>query len=317
MDAAARSGLRLARTCPLPFTAGRTLPATPAANSPHSPSAEISKSTTLTRPCPRRYEVFSRAVHWDALTTTVQYSSSHFAARNGSLIHGHATAHFDVSAELTGAAFRENDSFTLHFDLRNANLSEFAQLAGVTQPFAALWIVRRLSRARKPIPTATDTFGSTMGMAYGVGIPSVTSDLRLAEGELHFNNIEASVYGAPISGSAGVSTSYLTLLSRGPHNVNAQNVITQSGKLSKNEFRLNLSGHNLDLARFPRCKAIVSRPMASPISRCEPAAPSTSLGRSACSPERPCARPGAGRRFLCRCRQPWTPTRSQRPLRFR
>ncbi|MGB0118210.1 MAG: translocation/assembly module TamB domain-containing protein [Terriglobales bacterium] len=201
---------------------------------------------------PATLRTSSRKVHWDAVTTTVQYSSSHFAARNGSLIHGHTTAHFDVSAELTGAALRENDSFALHFDLRNGNLTEFAQLAGAAQPFAGTLDISATISGTEANPHGDGHIRLHNGLAYGVGIPSLTSDLRLAEGELRFNNIEASVYGAPISGSAGVSTSYLTTLSRGPHNVNAQNVITQSGKLSKNEFRLNLSGHNLDLARFPR-----------------------------------------------------------------
>jgi translocation and assembly module TamB len=65
----------------------------------------------------------------------------------------------------------------------------------------------------------------------------LTSDLRLAGGELQFNNIDASAYGAPLSGSAAVSTSSMT---------------ESNTDWAKNEFRLNLSGRNLDLARFPR-----------------------------------------------------------------
>ncbi len=45
------------------------------------------------------------------------------------------------------------------------------------------------------------------GTAYGVAVPLLQSDLRLADGELQFNNIKASVYGAPLSGNAAVSTS--------------------------------------------------------------------------------------------------------------
>ena len=66
-------------------------------------------------------------VHWDALSTAVQYSSSQFAAHNGSLIHGHTTAHFDVNAALAGGEFQENVPFTLHFDIRNADVAEFAR----------------------------------------------------------------------------------------------------------------------------------------------------------------------------------------------
>jgi translocation and assembly module TamB len=199
----------------------------------------------------------SRMVHWDAVTASVQLSSSHFAARNGSLIHGHTNAHFDVSAELTSGAFHDNDSFALHFDLHNGDLAEFAQLAGAAQPFAGTLDMSATISGTEADPHGDGHIQLHNGLAHGVGVPSLTTDLRLAEGELLFNNIEASVYGAPISGSAAVSTAYLRKLSNGMQDVTTQNFEThgvnaQNGELSKNEFRLNLSGHNLDLARFPR-----------------------------------------------------------------
>ncbi len=197
---------------------------------------------------PATQRISARAVHWDALTTTLQYSSSHFAARNGSLIHGHATAHFDVSTELTGAAFRENDSFTLHLDLRNANLSEFAQLAGVTRPVAGTLNMAVTVSGTEANPHGDGHIDLHNGMAYGVDVPLMTSDLRFANGELYFNNIAASVYGAPISGNAAVSTSSFTLSSLGEQGSNPN-------LLSQNEFRLNLTGRNLDLARFPRLQS--------------------------------------------------------------
>ncbi|MGB0050003.1 MAG: translocation/assembly module TamB domain-containing protein, partial [Terriglobales bacterium] len=179
----------------------------------------------------------SRMVHWDAVTASVQYSSSHFAARNGSLIHGHTTAHFDVSAELTGAAFRENDPFTLHIDLRNGNLAEFAQLAAVSEPVTGTVDVSASISGTLIHPHGDGRLELHHGMAYGVSVPFLMSDLRLAAGELRFNNIEAAVYGSVVSGSAGMRVPNLrTTVSEGP----------------TNEFRLNLSGQNLDLARFPR-----------------------------------------------------------------
>jgi len=45
---------------------------------------------------PATERVAARAVHWDALSTAIQYSSNHFTAHNGSLIHGHTTARFDA-----------------------------------------------------------------------------------------------------------------------------------------------------------------------------------------------------------------------------
>jgi translocation and assembly module TamB len=186
---------------------------------------------------PATERIPSRILHWDALTTAVQYSNNHFAAHNGSSIHGHTTVHFETSAELTGGELLQGAPFTLRFDLRNASVAEFAQLAGITQPLAGT-----LNLSATLAGTRYDAHGDGYlelrnALAYGVSVPLVRSDLRLAGGELQFNNIDASVYGASLSGSAAVSTSILN---------------SSINDLSKNEFRLNLAGRNLDLARFPR-----------------------------------------------------------------
>jgi translocation and assembly module TamB len=186
---------------------------------------------------PATKRVSARVLHWDALSAAVQYSSNHFAAHNGSLIHGHTTAHFDASAALTGGVLPESAPFTLHFDLRNANLAEVAQLAGVAQPLAGNLDMSVTVSGTRASPHGDGHLELHNGTVYGVGVPLLTSDLRLAGGELQFNNIDASAYGAPLSGSAAVSTSSMT---------------ESNTDWAKNEFRLNLSGRNLDLARFPR-----------------------------------------------------------------
>jgi translocation and assembly module TamB len=186
---------------------------------------------------PATARVSSRAVHWDALSTGVQYSSSHFAARNGSLIHGHTTAHFDVSADLEGDVAPENAPFSLHFDLRNASVAEVVQLAGVPQRFAGTLDMSATVSGTPNDPRGDGHLEIRKGEAYGVGVPLLKSDLRLSGGELQFNNIDASAYGAPLTGSAAINTS---------------NLVRSNNELSKREFRLNLSGSNLNLARFPR-----------------------------------------------------------------
>jgi translocation and assembly module TamB len=179
----------------------------------------------------------SRVIHWDALSTAVLYSSNHFVARNGVLIHGHTTAHFDAGAALTGGVLPPSAPVTLHFDLRNANLAEVAQLAGIPARLAGTLDMSVTVSGSRASPHGDGNLEVHNGMAYGVGVPWLKSDLRLDGGELQFNNIEASVYGAPLSGNAAVSTAGLTETNK---------------EWAKNEFRLNLSGRNLDLARFPR-----------------------------------------------------------------
>jgi len=202
--------------------------------------------TTL--PATRHFS--SEVIHWDALATAVQLSSNHFAAHNGSIIHGHTTAHFDATAELTKGELLEDSPLTLHVDFRNANLAEFAQLAGVAQPLAG-----NLDMAVNVSGTRADPHGDGHlalhnGLAYGVGVPLLQTDLRLASGELQFNNIETSVYDAPISGSAAISIASFTAASARP-----ATAVGVSSALSKNEFRLNLAGRNLNLARLPRIQS--------------------------------------------------------------
>ena len=181
---------------------------------------------------PATGRVPSRAVHWDALSTGVQYSSNHFAARNASLLHGHTTAHFDASGTLTGGTLQENDPFTLHLDLRNADVAELVQFAGVTQPLTGTLNLSASVSGTRANPHGDGHLEVREGTAYGVWVPLLKSDLRIAGGELQFNNIDASAYGAPLSGSFAVSTA--------------------SAGTTKPAFRLNLSGRNLALARFPR-----------------------------------------------------------------
>jgi translocation and assembly module TamB len=186
--------------------------------------------------------VSSRMVHWDALSTSLQYSSNHFAARSGALVHGHTTAHFEASAALTDSVFEKNNPFTLHFDFRNAEVPEVTQLAGPgalsemknADLNGALSMTVTISGTRAN-PHGDGQLELHKGIAYGVDVPSLKSDLRLSGGELQFNNIESTVYNAPLSGSAAINLS--NLLASHP-----------DFSIAKSEVRLNLSGRNLDLA---------------------------------------------------------------------
>jgi translocation and assembly module TamB len=172
----------------------------------------------------------AEAIHWDALSTALQYSSSNIAAHNGSLIHGHALAHFDASATLTGGELQENSPFNVHLDLQKADVSEFARLAGVDRPLAGTFNMTVNLSGSRGNPQGDGHFEVRDGQAYGVAIPSAKGDLRLANDELQFNNIEARAYDALLSASGGIST-------------------------TTDSFHLSLSGQNLSLLHFPRLQS--------------------------------------------------------------
>jgi translocation and assembly module TamB len=191
---------------------------------------------------PATERVSARAVHWDALTTAMQYSSHHFSARDGSLLHGHTLAHFDASAALTDSVLEDNDPFTFHFDLGNADAAEVAQWAGATEPLTGTLNLSATVSGTLAHPHGDGRLEVRNGSVYRVAIPLLKSDLRLADQELQFNNIETTVFDAPLSGSAAFSTANLTVSNR----------LSSQAALSKSEFKLNLSGRNFDLVHLPR-----------------------------------------------------------------
>ncbi|MGB9233404.1 MAG: hypothetical protein WCC04_03260, partial [Terriglobales bacterium] len=169
-------------------------------------------------------------IHWDALSTTVQYSHHGFAAHNGSLIHGHTVAHFDVSAGLVAGVLEENAPFTLHLDVLDADVAEAEQLAGVKRPLSGtLGFSINLSGTRLS-PHGEGHFEVRGGAAYGVSVPSFLGDLELSNDELTLKNLEARAYNATLSGRASVNT-------------------------ATREIRLSVDGKNIDLARFPRLQS--------------------------------------------------------------
>ena len=179
---------------------------------------------------PRTETTEPHTIHWDALSTTVQYSRNSFAAHNGSLIHGHTVAHFDTSGGLTGGTLAENAPITLHLDVLDADVAEAAQLAEINRPLSGtLSFAINLSGTRNS-PHGEGHFEVRQGSAYGVSIPSFKGDLQLASSEIELNHLEVRAYNATLSGRASMNT-------------------------ATREVQLSVDGRNIDLARFPRLQS--------------------------------------------------------------
>ena len=171
-----------------------------------------------------------QTVHWDAISTTVQYSSNNVSARNGALIHGHAVAHFDASAALAEGEFEANSPFTLHLDLLNGDLAELVRLTGFERPVTGkLALTANLSGTRGD-PHGDGHFEVRDGSAYDIPVPLAKGDLRLAHDELDFSNVEARALDAVLSGNGGVGV--------------------QNG-----EFHASLIGREINLIHFPRLQS--------------------------------------------------------------
>ena len=194
------------------------------------PAIHLSAPTAGALGTPATERTPAHSVHWDALVTTLQYSNANVAARNGSVIHGPTVAHFDLSTALSGGVLAEDGPFTLHVDFLNADVAEIAQLAGVNKPWTGKLGLSVNASGMRSDPHGDGRFEIRSGTAYGVSIPSLSGDLRLANRELEFNNLDGHAYGAALTGGAAIN-------------------------IGDRTFRANLVGRNFDLARFPLVQA--------------------------------------------------------------
>ena len=169
----------------------------------------------------------AQAIHWDALTANIQYSSKNFSAHKGVLLHGHTNARFDLSSALIAGKSPTSSPLTLHIDLRNADVNEIAQLAGFHRPISGTGDLVFNVTGTRADPTAEGRIEIRDAMVYGTSIPLLQSDLHFAADELQFNNLATTLYDAPVTGNGALN-------------------------LSSNQFRANLSGRDLDLIHFPK-----------------------------------------------------------------
>lgn len=172
----------------------------------------------------------AQTVHWDALSAALQFSPNNLAAHNGSLIHGHAIAHFDLSAGLTSGELEANSPVSGHVDVANGDLAEFAQLAGIDRPIGGTFRLTANFSGTRVNPHGDGHFEVKNGTVYGVAVPSAKGYLRLADDELQFSNVEARAYEAVVSGSGGIS-------------------------LTSDRFHVDLAGQNINLIHFPRLQS--------------------------------------------------------------
>jgi translocation and assembly module TamB len=164
-------------------------------------------------------------VHWDALATTLQFSSNELNLRGGSLRRGQTSADFDVSAVLQQGQFTENSPYTARLNLHHVDVASTAALAGVDDPVSGIADVSLQVGGTRAHPQAQGHISAANAAAYGEAIEKFDADLQISRAETALNNIHLTHQDAVVDGSAAYTPS-----TRG--------------------FRLNLSGKNFDISRI-------------------------------------------------------------------
>lgn len=167
-----------------------------------------------------------KQIHWDSLSTSVQFSSQGLTLRNGSLRQGETSAEFEVSSVLQGGEFTDESPFTARVNLHNIEVASTAALAGYDYPVtgsADLFLQLTGTRAK---PQAQGQIHATNASLYGESIAQFDADLRIVGEETALNNIHLFHDGSVVTGSAAYNP-------------------------STRIFNIDLTGKNFDLAHFP------------------------------------------------------------------
>ena len=169
-------------------------------------------------------------VHWDSLSAALHVSSHNFAARNAILRHGNAHLGFDFSASLQKGDFLPDSPFTLHLDVRDAEVSELQALAGYHYPVTGRMSMVLQASGTRAQPHGDGHLQLSEATLYGEPVQQFTSDVHVTPAEQQLNNIQLTHYGGQVTGGIAFSPS------------------TQA-------FHFSLAGSNFDLSRIPKLQA--------------------------------------------------------------
>ena len=166
-----------------------------------------------------------KAVHWDSLGASVDFSSHELLLRGGSLRRGDTSADFEFSASLQNGKLTESSPFSARINLHNVDVASTAALADLDYPISGTADVSVQLNGTRAHPQGQGHIRATNGAAYGEEIAKFDADLHFGGAEATLSNIRLTHQDAEVTGDATFSP-------------------------STNGFRLDLAGKNFDLSRI-------------------------------------------------------------------
>jgi translocation and assembly module TamB len=165
-----------------------------------------------------------KAVHWDSLGASVDFSSRELLLRGGSLRRGDTNADFEFSASLLQGILTENSPYSARINLHNVDVASTAALADLDYPISGTADVSLQLNGTRAHPQGQGHVRATNASAYGEEIEKFDADLHFGEAETTLSNIRLTHQDAEVTGDATFSP-------------------------STNGFHLDLAGKNFDLSR--------------------------------------------------------------------
>jgi translocation and assembly module TamB len=167
-----------------------------------------------------------KQIRWDYLAADIQVSPENFAAHNGILHHGDAILRFDVNGGLESRQFAASSPFSANLQMHNVDFAEILALMGHDYPISGKMDAFVRASGTRAHPEGQGSMHLSGAVVRGEAVPQFESKFafngeQVALEEIHLAHDEAQITG---NGTYDFATQ---------------------------AFRLNLSGDNFDLKRFP------------------------------------------------------------------
>lgn len=172
----------------------------------------------------------SRRIHWDSLTTDLDYSHQALALQNGTLQRNKTQITFAGRTTLQHGNFDEKSVFSVTASVTNADLADVQMIGGSAYPLTGTLNARIHAQG-----TQRDTNGDAQltvasGTIYGEPFKNLRSQITLAGQDAQLREFSLSQNGATVSG-------------RGSYN------------LQTKTFRAEVHGRDFDLAHIERLRS--------------------------------------------------------------
>ncbi len=172
----------------------------------------------------------TRQLHWDSLSTELQFSSHQVEAEQGVLRRGAAQMSFRLSAGLDHLKFTDSSPVTAAADVSNASLDDVQSLAGTAYPIRGTVNFSFRAHGTRLDPGGQGKVEIARARIYGELFERATATLAFNRHEAQFNDVLLVHRQATISGSAAYN-------------------------LNTTAFHFNFRSTDLDLARVQRLQS--------------------------------------------------------------
>ena len=166
----------------------------------------------------------AKAVHWDSLAASIQFSSHELSIHGGSLRRGETSADFEFAASLQQGKLTENSPYTARVNLHNVDVASTAALAELDYPITGTADLSLQLSGTRAQPQGHGHIRATNASAYGEEIQKFDADLHIGSSETRLSDIHVIHQDAEVRGTLALTP-------------------------SARRFQLDLTGKNFDLAR--------------------------------------------------------------------